>query len=68
MNLKDYLRDRRERFGMKFTARHFAKKLGITEGHLSKIVRGKQLPSFHLLKKIVECSEGMVQLDDFKTE
>ena len=65
MKLIDYIHHRRKLFGRKASARQYAKKLGITEGHLSRICRGKLTPSFKLLQRIVEVTEGEVRLEDF---
>lgn len=68
MKLKEYLTYQRKLLGTKFTARHFANELGITEAHLSRIAHEKILPSFRLLRKIVQHSEGLVNLEDFARE
>lgn len=65
MKLKNYLQLRKKALGKSGSARQFAVILGITEDHLSKVALGKRNPSFRLLQRIVENSEGIVQLSDF---
>ena len=54
MNLREYL------FKKRITQVDFAKRLGISRGHLGQILHGTKHPSRKLAKKIEEETEGKV--------
>lgn len=54
VNFREYL------FKKRITQVEFAKKLGISRGHLSQILHGTKHPSRKLAKKIEEETEGKV--------
>lgn len=59
MSLKEYL----EKYN--FTGRELAHKLGIQPSYLSMIVNCKRKPSISLLKRIINVTNGEVNLNDF---
>ena len=54
MDFREYL------FKKRITQVEFAKKLGISRGHLGQILHGAKHPSRNLAKKIEEETEGKV--------
>lgn len=54
MNLREYL------FRMRITQVDFAKKLGISRGHLGQIIAGTKHPSRKLAKNIEDITNGQV--------
>jgi len=62
MELEKYLKKQR------ITQNSFAKLIGISTVHANRLVRGKRLPSITVVKRITKATNGMVTLEDFKTE
>lgn len=54
MNFREYL------FKKRISQVEFAKKLGVSRGHLNQILHGNKHPSRKLAKKIEEETEGKV--------
>jgi DNA-binding transcriptional regulator YdaS (Cro superfamily) len=52
MKLKEYLKGR--------TQRHFAAKVGISEVHLHRILKGTRRPSRRLVNRIIQETDGEV--------
>ena len=59
MDLNEYLEKKR------MTQVAFASLIGVSKFHLNKIVHRVKTPSFKLLKKIDEVTEGLVSFKDF---
>lgn len=62
MKILDYIRDK----GIK--QRQAAEEIGITEGYLSNLICGRQLPSAKLAFRIHRWSDGNVTINDFFEE
>lgn len=48
----------------KLRQREFARRLGITESHMSYLLDGKRKPSLRLAKKIIRATGGEVTITD----
>ena len=58
MDLKDYLKN------YSLYQEKFASLVGISQAHLSNILRGRKSPSFQLAKRIQEETNGKVTFED----
>ena len=58
MHLREFLKQN------SFSERQFAKKIGVSQQHLNFILRGLRTPSLELARRIIEATEGKVNIGD----
>ncbi|MCB1115641.1 MAG: helix-turn-helix transcriptional regulator [Chlamydiia bacterium] len=61
MNLKEYLKSR------SVTHKNFGKMIGVSQSYVTRIVLGNQNPSLALMQRIIEVTDGEVNVGDFFT-